>query len=426
VRIVFLHHGVAIDGNSIDAKPLGGTETALVSVARALAANPAHEVAVFTRIDAPAMYAGVRYAPLTQFHAWAAANPIDVLVSIRIWLPFWLPIRARLRVYFSPDAPDQPFLHKGFDVAAKIGGKAMTIPVLRPAHFLDDVDAIFCVGHWQAREFASTLGFPEPKIFVTANGIELEGFAPRPLAERGRTLFYSSTPYRGLAHLPRYLTEIRRRLPDARLDVCSSMAVYGVSDTEDQRQYGGLYDDLRAAGATLHGAMRQTELHALMGRARVYAYPNTFPETFCISALEAQAAGLPVVTTRRAALAERVLHGVDGFLVDGEPGSPVYDREFVDRTLALLTQDDLWRAMSAAAIAKARGFGYEALAQSWLAYFEARLTNAPPRLPGVNLDALARFETASATDPEAKIVLEPAELAHLTRSALAKFFGPAL
>src|SRR5258706_11431197 len=106
MRIVFLHHGLEIDGNSIDAKPLGGTETALVSVAKALAAHPGLEVSIFTRTSATASFSGVRFSPLGQFHAWAATHPIDVLVSVRMWLPFWLPIRARLRVFLSQDAPD--------------------------------------------------------------------------------------------------------------------------------------------------------------------------------------------------------------------------------------------------------------------------------------------------------------------------------
>jgi glycosyltransferase involved in cell wall biosynthesis len=424
MRIVFLHHGLEIDGNSLETKPLGGTETALLSVAKALAARPGLEVSIFTRTPEAASFSGVRFAPLSQFHAWAAAHPIDVLVSVRIWLPLWLPIRARLRVYLSPDAPDQPFLRKGFDVATRIGGKAATVPVLGPAHFVDDVDAFFCVGQWQAREFVSTLGFPAGKIFVTGNGVHLANFDPRPLAERTPAMLYSSTPFRGLAHLAGYFAQIKRQCPAATLDVCSSMTVYGLSAADDERQFGALYDELRDAGATLHGALRQAELHALMCRARVFAYPNTFPETFCISALEAQAAGLPVVTTRRAGLAERVDDGIDGFLIDGEPGDAAYDREFVERTLLLLTNDEQWQAMSEAAIAKAQHFTYERIAQSWIAYFEDRLANAQSRLPYVDIDALGRFETASSTDPEATIVLEPAEVAHLVKAAMTKFFGP--
>ncbi len=40
-----------------------------------------------------------------------------------------------------------------------------------------------------------------------------------------------------------------------------------------------------------------------------------YDETFCISALEALASGLPVITFNRTALAERVVHNVNGYIV---------------------------------------------------------------------------------------------------------------
>jgi glycosyltransferase involved in cell wall biosynthesis len=41
-----------------------------------------------------------------------------------------------------------------------------------------------------------------------------------------------------------------------------------------------------------------------------------YDETFCISALEALASGLPVITFNRSALSERVVNNVNGYIVD--------------------------------------------------------------------------------------------------------------
>jgi len=38
-----------------------------------------------------------------------------------------------------------------------------------------------------------------------------------------------------------------------------------------------------------------------------------YDETFCISALEGQASGLPVITFNRSALSERVLNNLNGY-----------------------------------------------------------------------------------------------------------------
>lgn len=40
-----------------------------------------------------------------------------------------------------------------------------------------------------------------------------------------------------------------------------------------------------------------------------------YDETFCISALEGQASGLPVITFNRSALSERVLNNLNGYKV---------------------------------------------------------------------------------------------------------------
>jgi hypothetical protein len=56
----------------------------------------------------------------------------------------------------------------------------------------------------------------------------------------------------------------------------------------------------------MRGRVSQPELHAAMGRARVWSYPTAFPETSCIGAMEARAAGLALVTSDVAALSETV------------------------------------------------------------------------------------------------------------------------
>ena len=40
-----------------------------------------------------------------------------------------------------------------------------------------------------------------------------------------------------------------------------------------------------------------------------------YDETFCISALEALASGLPIITFNRSALAERVINNVNGYII---------------------------------------------------------------------------------------------------------------
>ena len=419
VRIVFVHSGIEFDGHSLRERPLGGTETALIGVTRELARLAGNEVCVFANTPRQAIFDGVAYYPLGQLSAWGARHAIDVLISIRQWMPFWLNLNAQLRIYFSPDGYDQPFLRRAFEVTIAVDGQPVAIPVFAPAYFMPAVDRIFCVGRWQADTLVDHLGFPPEKIVVTGNAIFPENFQPRTHGEREPGLVYSSTPFRGLNHLSAYFPEIRRRFNAAKLVICSGMGIYGLSPEEDERQFGGLYRALAAQGAELHGSVRQQALAEIMCRNLVFAYPNTFAETFCISVLEAQAAGMAVVTSRRAALAERITHGVDGFLIDGEPSGDEYRAAFIDTVEMLLTQPDVWQRVSDEALATARRQTYERLAVSWQEHFVADLAqNAAPRAPIVVPDGI---RIPHPRDPSDSIELDPAMLANLLRVGSARY-----
>lgn len=424
MKFVFTHMGMEIDGNSLDKKPLGGTETALIGVAKALAQFEENEVFVFTNTPQVAVFDGVHFLPLQKLANWNQNEFCDVLISIRQWVPFLFPIRAKYRVYFSPDAYDQPFLHKAFDVQVEVNGEKLILPLFKPEHFFSLVDAFFCVGQWQADTFVSQLKFPKEKFFVTANGVFLENFHPLPLAERKKHLIYSSTPFRGLNHLLRLFPQIQAQVSDAQLEVCSGMGVYGMQSEQDQNTYGHLYQKLQEYQALSHGSILQKDLAKIMCQGRVFVYPNTFAETFCISVLEAQTAGLPVVTSAKAALKERVTHGVDGFLVEGEPGEEKYDQLFVEHTTRLLKDDQLWQKMSAAAQEKAKSYTYGQLAKSWMEFFQEKLKSSleaklPQSSDVLNIDS---YVTSHPNNPAQNIKFDQKTLHHFLNQ-FAQLFG---
>ncbi len=416
MKIVFVHLGIPFDGDALKNGPLGGTETALIGVTRELAKIAGNEVFVFTNTHQAKIFEGVQYFPLSQLVTWGETNIIDVLVSIRQWLTFWLPLQARLKIYFSPDAHDQPFLHHAFAMMLNIKGQNAQVPFFAPHYFLNQIDAIFCVGEWQAKTFVDKLGFPQEKIFISGNGVFLENFKPLPLVERKAKVLYSSTPFRGLDHLIRYFPQIKSQCANAQLEVCSGMGVYGVAKNQDNAEYGNLYAALKNLGAISHGSIKQSELAQILSQGRVYAYPNTFEETFCISVLEAQAAGLVVVTSNKGALPERITHGVDGFLISGNPGTPDYDREFITTVQKLLTDDVLWQRVSHAAVKRAQTQTYFNLALSWQDYFVKNLINREPQTLGIS--ALEPAIIAAPFDNNLKLSFDSPTLLHFANQAI--------
>lgn len=420
MQIVFVHLGIEFDGDALKRGPLGGTETALIGVSSQLSKHDGVDVHIFTNTKEEKIFDGVTYHPVSKLWTWGQSNNIDVLISIRQWLPFWLPLEARFKIYFSPDSYDQPFLHHAMQFEINVHGKPEPVSLFEPRMFFDQINAIFCVGRWQAEQFVKRLGFPENKMVVTANGIFPENFDPQPLDRRNRRLMYSSTPFRGLEHLVAYYPELKKDFPDLGLEVCSGMAVYGVSQVDDQNSYGALYQKLIELGAISHGSVSQKELAKIMCHNLIYTYPNTFEETFCISVLEAQAAGLPVVTSKKGALVERITNGVDGFLVEGEPYEERYQKEFIAITRSLLENKDLWNQISTNALKRAATQTYEKLAADWLTVFESVANVSVPLSKGY-IPELDSYIFDSKSQPGKKIKLERQTVQVLLYQALANF-----
>lgn len=122
------------------------------------------------------------------------------------------------------------------------------------------------------------------------------------------------------------------------------------------------------------------------------AYPCTLKETFCTAVAEAQAAGLPVVTSDRAALAERVTHGIDGFLISGRPHERGYQDAFVTAVVRLLRDDGLWTRLGSTTAREAHcRYDWDTIAAQWEDALLQAIAGREPRRPRLDptLDLLA-------------------------------------
>ncbi|MCA9774366.1 MAG: glycosyltransferase, partial [Myxococcales bacterium] len=81
-----------------------------------------------------------------------------------------------------------------------------------------------------------------------------------------------------------------------------------------------LQKDARKAGLRLHGAYNPAALGTLLEQVDLVLIPSIWDETFCLTLMEAQALGVPVLATAVGAIQERVDEGETGFLFP--PGDP--------------------------------------------------------------------------------------------------------
>jgi len=339
-------------------RPLGGSETALYHLTRGLAACGA-TITVINRCGADeGIYEGVHYMDF-QRGGWRQRiqeDPPDVLIVFRQITDVLRPLPGRIRVLWAHDHLGA-YPERGGISGALIAGGWRRIG--RPL-FLPRIDLVAAVSHWLAQAFHDYLGIPWERILVTRNGLELSHFRHLHEERNPFRLIYTSVPERGLdLLLQKIFPAIRSRVPQAELHVFS---------------YRNLerYQRKRWDGVVIRGGLPQHLLARELARSALFVYPTDFPETSCIAALEAQAAGTPVVTSKRYALRETVLDGQTGILIEGKVGSEEYVRAFVEAVVGLLEDPARRERMGRQARERLmERYGWDRIAQEWWEFLHA-------------------------------------------------------
>jgi predicted O-methyltransferase YrrM len=123
------------------------------------------------------------------------------------------------------------------------------------------------------------------------------------------------------------------------LKVFSDMSLYMASSQQDHKEYGELYQLCRQIeGVEYIGAVAQPLLAEQLREVAMLAYSNTFPETSCISVLEAMASGCRIVTSELGALPETTAGFAE--LIPVDRGPQEYEKRFVDAAVAALQSLD--------------------------------------------------------------------------------------
>lgn len=369
-------------GDTIYRKPLGGSESALFYMARELAAL-GHKVTVFGNCEAEGMFEGVdyrRFFTLKKMDDFSKIFGTDIFISFRDLPAFLYPVRAKKKVWWGHDDFSNMW---NLPYPKKIAGLA----VLRLGGFLADrlADKFFVPSKWLGDICAGELGIKRGKIFETRNGVHLPYFGQaaggRPPVTRDRNrLVFASVPDRGLDILLDIFPDIRKAVPGAELHVFCGFDL-GMIKKADLERAQKIYARTKQPGVHLRGTVTQKELALEFKKSRLLVYPSHellaadfYAETSCIVALQAQAAGTPVVSSRRGAMPESVKDGETGVLIKGDPFSQGYRDAFTGSVVELLKDDNKWDAMSKKAREHAfKDYSWEQIAKEWEEEFKLML-----------------------------------------------------
>lgn len=365
LAIGFITDGEAFHGASPEERALGGSETALVQVARALAQR-GHRVQVFCRCPKPGLYRGVRYRDRKELVHAAGEERFDLLVVSRFFAALDLPLQAGLKVLWNHDILDKPQ-----ELASR----------------LELMDLALVLSGFHAQDYATRLPACVEKLVITRNGLDLEliARASRGVERQPGLVTYVSRPERGLKLLlEKIWPRLKAELPHLRLAVCG----YQVNDTAIhpslQKEYAKIERLLEESpGVEVLGPLPKQAYYRHLASCEALLYPCVFPEISCIAALEAQAVATPILTSDAFALSETVY--TPELLVPGEPGSPEYLEAYIQRALELLS--DPRRAAESAEAARQQVWqrhDWALIAAEWEALFlakiEERLASQGPSL----------------------------------------------
>ena len=204
-------------------------------------------------------------------------------------VPGKVPIAAnKINILWQKMAPDQPHFQEFFKDPEQI----------------KQYDYFVFNSHWNYEQFRKQFNIPLERCTVIKNGL-LDFKKRDPVPKRDKIkLIYHPTPWRGLSILLGAMQLIDNK--NIELDVYSSTQIYGDDfKKENDQGYQALYDQAKKLPNVNYIGYKSNEyilenLHTY----DAFVYPNIWEETFCISALEALACGLFVVTTDNGALYE--------------------------------------------------------------------------------------------------------------------------
>jgi colanic acid/amylovoran biosynthesis glycosyltransferase len=182
-------------------------------------------------------------------------------------------------------------------------------------------------------------GFPSAKIKTFYQGVNVDQFCPDPLLPREPVVLFVGrlTEKKGCEYLIRAIAPVQAQMPEVKLVIIGE---------------GPLKPTLEALAAhhlqqyEFLGTQPPDVVKNWMNRAKVMATPSITAaqgdsEGLPNVVLEAQAMGLPVVSTLHAGIPEAVIDGETGFLAPEREIEPL-----TQGCLRLLQTEDLWQRLS--------------------------------------------------------------------------------
>jgi glycosyltransferase involved in cell wall biosynthesis len=310
--------GLTYDGDTLSKRGLGGSESAVILLAKELAKKN-FKVTVFNNcIDKESKegtFDNVHYIDHSILD-YKNDFSFDVVISSRTVIPFLPPHLYNQFEYFKPQR------YSKIKSNAKLKVMWMHDTFAKGDHLLEDMlvhgdmDEIFTLSDFQTAyvtncDHGKKRNFEvlKKKVFMTRNGIVLYKNEVDIKQKDPHLYVYNASVTKGMLPLVENMWErIKQNIPQAKLKVIGGYYRFreNAEPDEQEKKWRELVADekYKKLDVEFTGIIKQSEIADIMAKASFMLFPGAFPETFGISTLESLAYNTPLITTRFGALEE--------------------------------------------------------------------------------------------------------------------------
>jgi len=267
------------DGETHLGRGIAGSEEAVIYLVPELA-KLGWNVTVYNNCVAEKVINGVTWKP---YHNWNRFDKQDITILWRC------PGLSRQRINSDKicvdlhDVPQHPEELKGLPL-----------------------DRIFVKGEYQRSLYE---GIDDSKFAIIPNGINFSQYVSNDEERDPFLLFNTSNPIRSLGTLIQLFLRVKKRVPQAKLAWAYGWSWFDDTFKNDKKMMNWkayVLEAMKVHGIYNLDRVTHEEIVQLSKKARIWAYPTTFPELGPISALKAQAGGAIPVTTDAGGLQDYV------------------------------------------------------------------------------------------------------------------------
>lgn len=182
---------------------------------------------------------------------------------------------------------------------------------------------------------------------------------------RQHKLLYASSYDRGLQNLLFIWPEITKQYPDAELHCAYGWQTFDAltSGNPERKQWKKIMEmQMNQPGIIHHGRLSKEDLDKLTEECGIWAYPTSFEEINCITALNCQKLGCVPVVTNFAALKETVGSGIK---VDVDINTPEGKDKYLEELLKMMGDELRWEDESNKGKEFAKSYNWSKIASKW-------------------------------------------------------------